>query len=61
MANLTAEELHALEDELNYEQILVKKFRNYANVPQDKQIQDTCNQIANQHKKHFDALMGFLS
>lgn len=60
MPNLTAEELHALEDELNYEQTLVKKYRHYAQTAQDQQIKTTCNQIADQHKQHFDSLMGFL-
>lgn len=61
MANLTAEELHAMEDQLGYEQILIKKFRSYASATQDPQIQATCNQIANQHKSHFDALLAHLN
>lgn len=61
MANLTAQELHALEDELNCEQLLIKKFHSYAAVAQDQAVKDTCTQIANQHRKHFDALMTYLN
>ncbi|MDR3345131.1 MAG: spore coat protein [Oscillospiraceae bacterium] len=61
MANLTAEELHALEDTLNFEQMLVKKFHSYAAVAQDPQIQKACNQSAKQHRKHFDTLISYLN
>ncbi|MCL2023375.1 MAG: spore coat protein [Oscillospiraceae bacterium] len=60
MANLTAEELHALEDTMNCEQNLIKKFHNYASIAQDTQIQKACQQSAKQHRKHFDALMSYL-
>lgn len=60
MANLTAKELAALEDQLNYEQMLVKKFKAYSQVATDPQIKNSCEQIANQHKQHFDTLMGHL-
>ena len=61
MANLTATELKALEDQLNSEQLMIKKFHSYAGIAQDQMIKDTCTQIANQHRKHFDALMGYLN
>ena len=60
MANLTSKELSAIEDQLNCEQMLIKKFRAYASVATDPQIKTTCEQIANQHKQHFDTLMGHL-
>ena len=61
MANLTAEELHALEDTLNCTQNLVKKFNTYASVAQDPQIKKACQQSAKQHRKHFETLMGYLN
>jgi len=60
MANLTAEELKALEDQLNMEQLLIKKYRSYASMTADPQIKQTCENIANMHKQHFDKLMGHL-
>ncbi|MDR1465596.1 MAG: spore coat protein [Oscillospiraceae bacterium] len=60
MASLTEKELIALEDQLNAEQLMVKKFRNYASSAQDAQIKTTCEQLANRHKQHYDTLMGYL-
>ena len=60
MANLTEKELLALEDQLNYEQMLVKKFKGFASIAQSPGVVNTCNQLAEQHKQHFDTLMGHL-
>ena len=60
MADLTAKEQYAIEDQLNHEQTLVKKFRSYAQSATDPQIKSICEEIANQHKQHFDTLMGHL-
>ena len=60
MANLTEKELTALEDQLNCEQVLIKKYRGYAAIAQDQQIRDVCTQLADRHKQHFDTLMGHL-
>lgn len=60
MANLTAKELSALEDTLNYEQMLVKKYRSYAQSASDPQIKACCSKLADKHKHHFDVLMGHL-
>ncbi len=61
MANLTAKELSAIEDQLNCEQNLIKKYKAYAQTASDPQIKSTCEQIATQHKQHFDTLMGYLN
>lgn len=60
MPNISAKELSAIEDQLNFEQILIKKYNSYASMAQDPQIKSTCEQIAMQHKQHFDTLMGHL-
>lgn len=60
MANLTAKELSALEDQLNCEQMLIKKFKLYAQNATDPQIKDKCEKMAKRHKQHFDTLMGHL-
>ncbi|MDR2753660.1 MAG: spore coat protein [Oscillospiraceae bacterium] len=60
MTNLTQKELSALEDMLNQEQLLVKKFQNYAAQAQDPQIRTTAEQVAGRHKQHYSTLMGYL-
>ncbi len=60
MANLTSKELSAIEDQLNCEQMLIKKYKAYAQAASDPQIKTTCEQIAAQHKQHYDTLMGHL-
>ncbi|NLA77322.1 MAG: spore coat protein [Clostridiales bacterium] len=60
MADITSEELKAIEDQLTGEQLLIKKFKTYASMTSDAQIKTNCEQIAAQHKTHFDTLMGHL-
>ncbi len=60
MANLTAKELTAIEDQLNYEQMLVKKFRSYQQSASDPEVSACCGKLADAHKRHFDTLMGYL-
>lgn len=58
--NLTVKELMALEDQLNNEQVLVKKYRSFAQRCQDAQLKAKCNQVADKHQQHFNTLMGYL-
>ncbi len=60
MTNMTSKELSAIEDQLNYEQLLVKKFKGYAAMCQDAQLKTTCEQIAAQHKNHYDTILNHL-
>lgn len=60
MASLTEKELMALEDQLNSEQLVIKKYKNYANSTNDAQIKVCCEQLAAEHKTHYDTLMGHL-
>ncbi|MDR0531739.1 MAG: spore coat protein [Oscillospiraceae bacterium] len=60
MPHLTQKELSAIEDSLNEEQLLIKKFRNYACAAQDQQIKTAAEQLANRHKQHYETLMGHL-
>lgn len=61
MANITSKELSALEDQLNYEQMLVKKYRTFANACSDPQLRQKCEQVAARHQDHFNRLMSHLS
>lgn len=61
MANLTAKELTAIEDQLGIEQNLIKKYNMYAQTSQDAQIKTKCQEIATKHQGHFNTLMNHLS
>ncbi|MBE7022590.1 MAG: spore coat protein [Ruminococcaceae bacterium] len=58
--NLTEKELMALEEQLEQEQLLIHKFRQYAQHCLDAQLKASCNQIADKHQQHFNTLMGYL-
>lgn len=61
MQTITTTELKALGDQLNSEQLLIKKFRAYASAAQDPQIKTLCEQTAGRHKNHYDTLLSHLS
>lgn len=60
MANLTDKELSAIDDQLNYEQVLVKKYRAFSQQCTDQVLKQKCNQIADRHQQHFNTLMTYL-
>ncbi len=60
MANLTAKELTALEDQIGHEQTLVKKYEAMACLCNDTKIQQEFNDFANKHRAHYNSLVGFL-
>ncbi len=60
MEAITTAELKALEDQLNCEQLLIKKYKAYAHSAQDPQIKTVCEQTASQHKNHYDTLLSHL-
>ena len=61
MANLTAKELSSIQDQLAYEENVIKKYKMYAQNSQDPAIKNTCEQIAQKHQSHFATLMGHLN
>lgn len=61
MANITSKELSALEDQLNYESLLVTKYRTFSEQCTDQVLKDKCTQIADKHQKHFNTLMYYLN
>lgn len=58
--NLTVKELMALNDRLSCEQVLIKKYRTFAQRCQDAGLKAKCNQAADKHQQHFNTLMGYL-
>lgn len=61
MASITTKELEAIEDQLSYELVLIRKFQTYANTCQNAEIKNKCQQIAGIHQQHFDKLMSYLN
>ena len=61
MANITSKELTAIEDQLNLERNLVKKYQTYASMCTDPQIKSTCEQVAGQHQNHYNKLLCYLN
>lgn len=61
MAGISTKELSALEDQLNYEQVLVKKYRTFATQFVDPQLKTKCEQVASRHQDHFNKLMSHLN
>lgn len=61
MANLTAKELVSIEDQLAGEQVLIKKYKIYAEASTDPQIRTKCEQIASKHQNHYNRLLNQLN
>ena len=59
-AMLSGKELTALEDQINYEQTLVKKYATYSQQCQDPVLKEKCARIADRHRQHFNTLMTYL-
>ena len=59
--NLTTKELTAIEEQLGQEQLLIQKFRMYAQMTQDQQLRSSCEQIAAKHQIHKDKLLNLLN
>ncbi|MDR3149142.1 MAG: spore coat protein [Oscillospiraceae bacterium] len=60
MSTLTSKELTALEDTINAEQVLVKKYKAMAMLAQDQAIKDELNGYATKHQQHASTLLTFL-
>ena len=59
--NLTTKELTAIEEQLGQEQLLIQKFKMYAQMTQDQQLRSYCEQIAAKHQIHKDKLLNLLN
>ena len=60
MAEMTVKELSAVEDILDKELILIKKYRFAASESGDRELSELFNHAADIHKKHFNMLIGYL-
>lgn len=59
-AKLTTKELGAIEDTLAQEEILVKKYQNYAAMATDPELKSQCQKIAKKHQGHMSTLLSML-
>jgi ferritin len=60
MKTLTTKELTALDEQINAEQVLIKKYRAMANLCSDKTIKADLNSFADKHQQHATTLLTFL-
>lgn len=56
MADLSEKELSSIQDILNQEDLLIKKFKNLSNQCQDPEIKDKLMGISDRHQKHFNSI-----
>lgn len=61
MTTMTSKELSALEDTLNSEMLLVKKYQSLANQCTDPQLKAICTEVAGKHQQHFNTLFQHLN
>ena len=59
--SLTAKELSAIEDQLSSEQLMVTKLKAYAQMCEDPQLKQKCDNMASKHQTHYDRLLSFLN
>ncbi|MDI9477058.1 MAG: hypothetical protein ACOX0L_00965 [Natronincolaceae bacterium] len=53
--------LKVLEDQLNYESLMTKKFSHYANSCTDTELKNLCQQSSQKHKQHYNELLNYLN
>ena len=57
MAQITNAELQSVTQALRAERELFLKYRNFAKVTGDPTVRGLCEQIAAEHKNHYDKLL----
>lgn len=58
---LSEKELSVVQDLLNEEELLVKKFQMLANHSKDETVKQQMLDIANKHQGHFNAIYSYLN
>lgn len=58
---IEAKNLHIVEDQLNYEALATKKYKQAAEMCTNQDLVNICNQCAQKHKEHFNSLLGYLN
>lgn len=60
MANLTAKELDAISDQLNFERMMVSKYQTAQQQSSDAALKQDYGQYAAQHRENYENLLQFL-
>ncbi len=60
MANLSAKELSALEDQLGFEKVMCCKYQDAMQQCTDQELKKSYQQYASQHKTNYETLLNFL-
>ena len=61
MTQLSEKELSSLHDLLSEEELLIKKFKAFANQTTDQEMKGKFEEIAQKHQGHFNELYSKLS
>ncbi|MGV8146229.1 MAG: hypothetical protein ACLKAK_07725 [Alkaliphilus sp.] len=54
-------DLKVIEDQLNYELLMNKKYSTYSEYCTDTELKSLCQQSAQTHKQHYDDLLNYLN
>lgn len=57
MASLSADELNLLEDQMVQEELMVRKYKMFAQICTDPQLKQKCEQIAARHQNHYKRML----
>lgn len=60
MANLSAKELTALNDQLNFERVICAKYQAASQEAEDQQLKTCCKKYADQHRQNYNSLLSYL-
>lgn len=60
MSDLTVNELMSVKENLHNELLMVKKYKLYAQVCDDPQLRQKCEQVASEHQDHYLRLLNQL-
>lgn len=60
MANLSAKELTALSDQLNFERVVCAKYQAAVQECEDAQLKTCFQKYADHHRQNFNCLLGYL-
>ncbi len=58
---LTSKELSYIEDQMNLEQLMVKKYKTLESMASDETVRMQIKNAADRHMQHFNKLMGHLN
>ncbi len=58
---LTTKELLGIEDQLNLELVLIKKYKLYSTICTDHQLKIKFEQVCAEHQNHYNRLLGQLN